>query len=98
MEKAGEMILGAVYNPNLNESHLAEKGQGATLNNKLIRVSEETEVSKACLVTGFPIPILIWPTGRWKMFYFIRKGNSSAAWDLRHGPLLGGRRSFRRIL
>lgn len=54
VEKDGEMVLGAVYNPFMNELFLAEKGQGATLNGKPIHVSTKAEVSKSCLVTGFP--------------------------------------------
>jgi len=54
VEKDGEMILGAVYNPFMNELFFAEKGRGATLNGKNIRVSEKPEVIKSCLVTGFP--------------------------------------------
>lgn len=54
VEKDGEMVLGAVYNPFMNELFLAEKGQGATLNNKPIHVSAKADVSKSCLVTGFP--------------------------------------------
>ncbi|HWV67044.1 inositol monophosphatase family protein [Chitinophaga sp.] len=54
VEKDGEMVLGAVYNPFMNELFVAEKGQGATLNGKPIHVSTKAEVSKSCLVTGFP--------------------------------------------
>ena len=51
VEHNGEMILGAVYNPNMNEFYFAEKGSGATLNNEPISVSDKTEVIKSCLVT-----------------------------------------------
>lgn len=54
VEKDGEMILGAVYNPFMNEFFLAEKGQGATLNDKRIHVSKKTDLDNAFLVTGFP--------------------------------------------
>lgn len=54
VEKDGEMVLGAVYNPFMNELFVAEKGQGATLNGKPIHVSTKADVSKSCLVTGFP--------------------------------------------
>jgi myo-inositol-1(or 4)-monophosphatase len=54
VEKDGEMILGAVYNPFMNELFLAEKGQGATLNDKPIQVSSQANVNRSCLVTGFP--------------------------------------------
>ncbi|ASZ10631.1 inositol monophosphatase [Chitinophaga pendula] len=54
VEKDGEMIMGAVYNPFMNEFFFAEKGQGATLNDQPIKVSGKTELARACLVTGFP--------------------------------------------
>lgn len=54
VEKDGEIIMGAVYNPFIGEFFLAEKGQGATLNNEKISVSQKTEVLGSCLVTGFP--------------------------------------------
>ncbi|MEE6187431.1 inositol monophosphatase family protein [Niabella digestorum] len=54
VEKSGEMILGMVYNPHMNELFFAERGGGATLNGKPIKVSSETDAMKSCLVTGFP--------------------------------------------
>lgn len=54
VEQDGEMILGAVYNPIMNELFFAQKGFGATLNDKLIQVSQKKNVANACLVTGFP--------------------------------------------
>ena len=54
IEQDGQMILGAVYNPFINELYFAQRGFGATLNDKQIRVSDKTEVIKSCLVTGFP--------------------------------------------
>src|SRR3979409_2307677 len=54
VEHNGQMIMGAVYNPNMNEFYFAQRGYGATLNEKKIKVSDKTEVIKSCLVTGFP--------------------------------------------
>lgn len=53
-----EMLLGAVYNPMMNELFFAEKGKGATLNGMPISVSQKSNFEKACLVTGFPYK---WP-------------------------------------
>jgi myo-inositol-1(or 4)-monophosphatase len=53
VEKDGEMILGAVYNPFMNELFVAEKGKGATLNDKPIHVSAKADLHTSCLVTGF---------------------------------------------
>lgn len=54
VEKDGEMLLGAVYNPFMNELFIAEKGKGATLNDKPIKVSSNNNIARSCLVTGFP--------------------------------------------
>lgn len=54
VEKDDEVIMGAVYNPFIEEFFFAEKGLGATLNDKAISVSSKTEVASSCLVTGFP--------------------------------------------
>ena len=53
VEQDGEMILGAVYNPFMNELFVAEKGKGATLNGIPIHVSKKTALETSFLVTGF---------------------------------------------
>jgi myo-inositol-1(or 4)-monophosphatase len=68
LEKNGEMILGAVYNPFMNELFFAQKGMGAYLNDKKIHVSEKTSVLKSCLVTGFPYTYLDAPNGPIQVF------------------------------
>lgn len=88
VEKDGKMILGAVYNPIMNEFFFAEKDRGAFLNDTQIFVSEQSEVEKSCLVTGFPYTYLDSPNGPLQCFErFIRKGIAvrrlgSAAIDL----------------
>lgn len=88
VEKDGKMILGVVYNPFINEFFFAEKGKGATLNDKKIHVSEQTQVAKSCLVTGFPYVYLDKTNGPLQVFdKLIRKGVpvrrlGSAALDL----------------
>lgn len=75
VEKEGEMILGAVYNPFMNELFMAEKGAGATLNQKPIKVSTKNELLHSCLVTGFPYTYTQSPNGPLEVFEkFIRKG------------------------
>lgn len=75
IEKNGEMILGAVYAPFLNEVFFAEKGKGATLNDKPISVSRQHELLHSCLVTGFPYSYIDRPNGPLQVFErFIRKG------------------------
>jgi myo-inositol-1(or 4)-monophosphatase len=88
VEKEGEIILGAVYNPFMNEFFLAEKGSGAFLNDKKIIVSAKDDVTKSCLVTGFPYTYLDTPNGPLQVFEkLIRKAIpvrrlGSAALDL----------------
>jgi Archaeal fructose-1,6-bisphosphatase and related enzymes of inositol monophosphatase family len=75
LEHEGEMIMGAVYSPILNELFVAEKGKGSTLNDATISVSKQTEVIKACLVTGFPYTYLDMPNGPLQIFEkLIRQG------------------------
>lgn len=49
-----EVLLGTVYNPMMNELFFAEKGKGAFLNDKAIKVSSKSNIETAFLVTGFP--------------------------------------------
>ncbi len=75
IEKEGEIIMAAVYNPHLNEFYFAEKGRGASLNDKPIRVSEQSQVINACLVTGFPYTYINSTNGPLEIFErFVRKG------------------------
>jgi len=75
LEKAGKMIMGAVYAPLLNELYFAQSGFGASLNDKKIRVGNKPEVIKSCLVTGFPYTYLDEPNGPLQIFEkLIRKG------------------------
>jgi myo-inositol-1(or 4)-monophosphatase len=53
LEHRGKVILGAVYDPNLDEMFLAEQGSGARLNGKNIRVSAVGQLDKSMLATGF---------------------------------------------
>lgn len=75
IEHNGEIVMASVYNPHLNEFFFAEKNKGATLNDKPIHVSSETQAIKACLVTGFPYTYINIPNGPLEIFErFIRKG------------------------
>jgi myo-inositol-1(or 4)-monophosphatase len=65
LEKQKEIILGVVYNPNLDELFVAEKGNGALLykgrefdkTGRSISVSQTSALSKSLLATGFPYDI-----------------------------------------
>jgi myo-inositol-1(or 4)-monophosphatase len=88
VEHNGEIVMGSVYNPIMNELFFAEKGMGSTLNDKNISVSKKQNVITACLVTGFPYTYLDLPNGPLQIFEkLIRKGIpvrrlGSAATDL----------------
>lgn len=53
LEKNDEVIAGVVYDPVREELFSAEKGRGAYINKKCIRVSKIADLSRALLVTGF---------------------------------------------
>ena len=75
IEHKGKMVLGAVYNPFMNEFFFAERGLGATLNDKPVHVSNKQKVEIACLVTGFPYTYLDMVNGPLEVFdRFIRRG------------------------
>jgi myo-inositol-1(or 4)-monophosphatase len=57
LEYRGEVILGVVYDPMRDELFAAERGAGATLNNRSIRVSTTADLMKSLLSTGFPYDI-----------------------------------------
>jgi myo-inositol-1(or 4)-monophosphatase len=64
-----------VYNPFINEFFFAQRGYGATLNDKKIQVSDESDLEKACLVTGFPYTYINNANGPLEVFSkLIRKG------------------------
>ena len=88
VEQDGEMLMGAVFNPFMNELFFAEKGKGATLNEKHIKVSYKDTLLTSCLVTGFPYQYLDVANGPLEIFEkLIRKSIpvrrlGSAALDL----------------
>ena len=54
LERAGEIVLGVVHDPIAEEVFVAERGGGATLNGRPIRVSGTDELIRALVATGFP--------------------------------------------
>ena len=50
----GQLTLGTVYDPLLDEMFTAERGKGAYLNGKRLSTSSVTELQRSLLVTGFP--------------------------------------------
>jgi len=54
LEREGQLIAGVVFQPLTDEMFIAERGQGAWLNEKRLRVSARTELSDALIATGVP--------------------------------------------
>ena len=52
--KEGKPVLGVIYDPFKNELFCAEKGKGASMNDKKIRVSNCTSVKSAVFGMGIP--------------------------------------------
>ena len=50
----GQMIAGVIYDPLRDECFLAERGKGAWLNGKAIRVSPTPTLQESLTATGFP--------------------------------------------
>jgi myo-inositol-1(or 4)-monophosphatase len=57
LEVAGQVVLGVVYDPNLDELFMAERGAGAFLGQERLRVSSTTRLDESLLTTGFPYTI-----------------------------------------
>jgi myo-inositol-1(or 4)-monophosphatase len=53
LQVAGELVVGAVYNPLLDDMYAARKGGGATLNGQQRRVTKVDKLEQALLATGF---------------------------------------------
>jgi myo-inositol-1(or 4)-monophosphatase len=54
LEKAGELIAGAVYDPTRDELFSAERGSGAYLNGERVGVSNVKRLDESLVATGFP--------------------------------------------
>jgi myo-inositol-1(or 4)-monophosphatase len=54
LEHAGSIEIAVIYDPMREEMFAAERGQGATLNGRRMRVSDVEDLNSAMLCTGFP--------------------------------------------
>jgi myo-inositol-1(or 4)-monophosphatase len=54
LERNGELLVGAVYDPSLDECFAAAAGRGAWLNGRPIHTSGVTQLSDALAAVGFP--------------------------------------------
>lgn len=88
LEKRGELIAGAVFDPLLAESFTASAGGGAFLNGEPIRVSPIGNLRRALLATGFAYDVNTSADNNFKYFReFVFAGQAirrdgSAALDL----------------
>src|SRR6201992_3358582 len=52
LEQNGDIVAGLVYNPIVEEMYYAERGKGAFLNDRRIRVSSRNDLTQSLLATG----------------------------------------------
>ena len=82
LERDGQLVAGVIFNPVTDDLYYAEKGHGAYLNNKRLRVAERKELAPSLVrhrpalpgpARAMPAP---WP-----------RSAAVMAVDLRHPPL-----------
>ncbi len=54
LEHKGEIVSAVIYDPIMDEMYTAEKGAGAWLNDRRLRVSGRKDMSEVLLATGIP--------------------------------------------
>jgi len=54
LEYKGEIVAGVIFDPAKDEMFVAEKGQGAWMNETRLRVSGRNKMIEACFATGLP--------------------------------------------
>jgi len=54
LEREGQLVAGLIYNPVSDELYAAEKGKGAFLNDRRIRVAARQSLADAVIATGIP--------------------------------------------
>jgi myo-inositol-1(or 4)-monophosphatase len=54
LEREGQLVAGVVYNPATDEMFHAEKGRGAWLGNRRLRVAERKHFDEGVFATGMP--------------------------------------------
>ena len=53
-ERDGTLVAGVIYDPDARRAFTAERGQGARLNGRPMRVSRIADLAESLLSTGFP--------------------------------------------
>jgi myo-inositol-1(or 4)-monophosphatase len=54
LEREEQMVAGVIYDPIKDEMFIAEKGKGAYLNNRRLRVSARRDLADALVICGLP--------------------------------------------
>jgi myo-inositol-1(or 4)-monophosphatase len=54
LERDGQLVAGLVYNPANDDLYIAERGQGAYLNNTRLRVAARRDLADALITCGIP--------------------------------------------
>ncbi len=54
LERQGQLVAGVVYNPAMDELYTAERGGGAFLNDRRLRVAARSKLADAVIGTGIP--------------------------------------------
>lgn len=54
LEREGELVAGIVHSPILNETFVAERGKGAFVNDRRLRVAKRRKLSDCVLTCGIP--------------------------------------------
>jgi myo-inositol-1(or 4)-monophosphatase len=54
LEREGVLVAGVVSNPVLNELYVAERGSGAFLNDRRLRVAKRKDLADSVIATGMP--------------------------------------------
>ncbi|GIL01922.1 MAG: inositol monophosphatase [Alphaproteobacteria bacterium] len=54
LEREGQIVAGVIYNPAMDELYTAERGAGAYLNDRRLRVAGRRDLSQCVIGTGIP--------------------------------------------
>lgn len=90
LEQDGQIVVGVVYNPILDELFVGEKGRGASLNGHSIHVSATASLDESVLASGFPYDVWTSEADNGRQWHrFLKRAlslrcDASAALDLCH--------------
>ncbi len=54
LEHKGQIVAGVIHDPVKDETYFAEKGEGAWMNDRRLRVSGRSKLNECCFATGIP--------------------------------------------